>query len=306
MFFSTILIMTPYQLGFAEKLTLNDACMDNSWVGIFEDSEGFPAYNVKVGTLKNSIQGSVEEVFYTDVNGFVTIPASSYTSFIKVSSKFFDQQRMKLDCVISEDGSIKATSNAILRPTATTSDVISSFEKKGMQLMEEEKHFESTKYFKRILEIDPDNVDALFLMATAENEAGLRHTADRTFQKILEIDPDNVDAKLEREKIAVTDDKRSSRSVDNRIVEYALVGIIFGSILFANGFRSMKRKKLMESIPTSKIRSLAIGIAEIYGKAATTEKLIQGPFSNETCKSSPAAFFYTGNNSEGLNRNKNQ
>ena len=275
--------MTPYQLGFAEKLTLDDACMDNSWAGIFEDSEGFPAYNVKVGTLKNSIQGSVEEVFYTDVNGFVTIPASSYTSFIKVSSKFFDQQRMKLDCVVSEDGSIKATSNAILRPTATTSDVISSFEKKGMQLMEEEKYFESTKYFKRILEIDPDNVDALFLMATAENEAGLRHTADRTFQKILEIDPDNVDAKLEREKIAVTDDKRSSRSIDNRIVEYALVGIIFGSILFANGFRSMKRKKLMESIPTSKIRSLAIGIAEIYGKAATTEKLIHGPFSNEAC-----------------------
>ena len=47
----------------------------------------------------------------------------------------------------------------------------------------------------------------------------------------------------------------------------------------------MKRKKLMESIPTSKIRSLAVGLAEIYGKATTTSdsKLIRGPFSNEEC-----------------------
>ena len=59
--------------------------------------------------------------------------------------------------------------------------------------------------------------------------------------------------------------------------------IIFGAILFGNGFRSMKRKKLMESIPTSKIRSLAVGIAEIYGKATTNAKLIRGPFSNEEC-----------------------
>ena len=274
----------PNQFSYAERLTLNHGCMDNSWVGIFKDSEGFPVYNVKIGTLKNSIQGTVEEVFYTDVNGFVTIPASSYSNFIKFSGKFFDQQRIKLDCVVLEDGSIKTTpSNIISKPTTSTPDVILSLEEKGKQLMSEEKYFESTKYFKRILEIDPDNTDALFLMATAENKEGLRYAADRTFQKILEIDPNNVDAKLEREKIGIVDEKMSFGSSGNRILEYAVVGMIFGAILFANGFRSIKRKKLMESIPTSKIRSLAVGIAEIYGKATTTERLIRGPFSNEEC-----------------------
>ena len=71
--------------------------------------------------------------------------------------------------------------------------------------------------------------------------------------------------------------------MSERILEFAAVVIIFGAILFGTGFRSMKRKKLMESIPTSKIRSLAVGIAEIYGKATTNAPLIHGPFSNEEC-----------------------
>ena len=62
------------------------------------------------------------------------------------------------------------------------------------------------------------------------------------------------------------------------------MGIFLGAVFFINGFRSMRRKKLMESIPTSKIRSLAVGIAEIYGKATTTDsKLILAPFSNDEC-----------------------
>ena len=71
--------------------------------------------------------------------------------------------------------------------------------------------------------------------------------------------------------------------MSEKIIELAAMGIIFGGILFANGFRSMRRKKLMEAIPTSKIRSLAVGIAEIYGKAVTNSELIRAPFSNEKC-----------------------
>ena len=105
-----VTLLNDSNISAANKILAEDA---RKW--IFEDSEGFPVYNVKIGTLKNSIQGSVEEVFYTDVNGFVTIPSSSYTNFIEISSKFFDQQRIKLDRVVSEDGSIKTTtSNTIL------------------------------------------------------------------------------------------------------------------------------------------------------------------------------------------------
>ena len=46
----------------------------------------------------------------------------------------------------------------------------------------------------------------------------------------------------------------------------------------------MKKKKLMLSLPTSKIRSLAIGIAEIYGKVVPGKSgIMKGPFSNRDC-----------------------
>jgi len=62
-----------------------------------------------------------------------------------------------------------------------------------------------------------------------------------------------------------------------------LAGLIFGVVLFFTGFRTMKKKKLMESLPTSKIRSLAIGIAEIYGKVVPDKGIMKSPFSNRDC-----------------------
>jgi len=63
-----------------------------------------------------------------------------------------------------------------------------------------------------------------------------------------------------------------------------LIGLSFGVVLFFSGFRNMKKKKLMLSTPTSKIRSLAIGIAEIYGKVVPGKSgMMKSPFSNRDC-----------------------
>ena len=46
----------------------------------------------------------------------------------------------------------------------------------------------------------------------------------------------------------------------------------------------MKRKKLMQSLPTSKIRSLAVGISEIHGKVVPAKRgTITSPFSGQDC-----------------------
>jgi len=71
---------------------------------------------------------------------------------------------------------------------------------------------------------------------------------------------------------------------DFRILIYALAGIIIGIALFINGLMSFKRKRLMENIPTSKIRSVAMGLAEIYGEiVAVRKKVISSPFSGTKC-----------------------
>jgi len=62
-----------------------------------------------------------------------------------------------------------------------------------------------------------------------------------------------------------------------------LSGLIFGVALFFPGLRNMKKKKLMLSTSTSKIRSLAIGIAEIYGKVVPGKGIMKSPFSNRDC-----------------------
>ena len=71
---------------------------------------------------------------------------------------------------------------------------------------------------------------------------------------------------------------------DFRILIFAAVAFIIGIVLFISGLSSFKRKRLMENIPTSKIRSLAMGLAEIYGEAVHSKgKLLKSPFSGSRC-----------------------
>jgi len=62
-----------------------------------------------------------------------------------------------------------------------------------------------------------------------------------------------------------------------------LYGIVFGILLFLSGFDTLKRKRMIESTATSKIRSLAVGLSEIYGKAITKKEPMIAPFSGKPC-----------------------
>lgn len=64
---------------------------------------------------------------------------------------------------------------------------------------------------------------------------------------------------------------------------YLAAGILGGLGLFVYGWMLRQRKQLIESIPTSTIRSLALGLVEISGHAQPEERLLSSPFSGVPC-----------------------
>lgn len=73
-------------------------------------------------------------------------------------------------------------------------------------------------------------------------------------------------------------------SDEGRILIYAFIGLGAGAYLFLNGFIWFRQKRTIENMPTSKARSLAMGLVEVCGKAkAYKAKLFRSPFSNQKC-----------------------
>ncbi|MBN1157227.1 hypothetical protein JXA85_06395 [Candidatus Woesearchaeota archaeon] len=73
-------------------------------------------------------------------------------------------------------------------------------------------------------------------------------------------------------------------SDDGRILFYSAIGVGAGIYFFYNGFRLMSEKRLIENTPTSKVRSLAMGMVEVYGEAHPSKgKLFKSPFSGKDC-----------------------
>ena len=71
---------------------------------------------------------------------------------------------------------------------------------------------------------------------------------------------------------------------EDRIVFYAAGGFFFGLWLFFRGFKTYRLKKLIEHLPTSKVRSIAMGMVEIAGKAVPAEKKsLKSPFTSKDC-----------------------
>ncbi|MEK6983416.1 MAG: GIDE domain-containing protein [Nanoarchaeota archaeon] len=65
---------------------------------------------------------------------------------------------------------------------------------------------------------------------------------------------------------------------------YSSVVLLVGIYLFFKGFKWLNEKRLIENLPTSKIRSLAMGLVEVYGKVVPAKNhLLQSPFLNEKC-----------------------
>ena len=64
-----------------------------------------------------------------------------------------------------------------------------------------------------------------------------------------------------------------------------IVGIFVGIFFFIKGFQWFREKRLLEDLPTSKIRSIAMGLVEVSGKAVPCEQsmMLRGPFTNKAC-----------------------
>lgn len=64
----------------------------------------------------------------------------------------------------------------------------------------------------------------------------------------------------------------------------SVFGFFAGLYFFLKGFGWLKQKRLIENTPTSKIRSIAMGLVEVYGEALSAEGMIfKSPFSNNDC-----------------------
>ena len=75
--------------------------------------------------------------------------------------------------------------------------------------------------------------------------------------------------------------------MDENIIKIALISIagFFGGIaLFFLGFRWLRQKRLIENTPTSKVRSIAMGMVELFGSVLPAEKkILKSPFTAKDC-----------------------
>lgn len=64
----------------------------------------------------------------------------------------------------------------------------------------------------------------------------------------------------------------------------SIAGVFIGLVAFGKGFMTLRRKRLIENTPTSKVRSLAMGLSEVYGDATPYKgNLLKSPFSGKDC-----------------------
>ncbi|MFH1799683.1 MAG: GIDE domain-containing protein [Candidatus Omnitrophota bacterium] len=75
----------------------------------------------------------------------------------------------------------------------------------------------------------------------------------------------------------------SSDDSEGKFFMYLCVGFVLGIVGFFRGFQLRKRKKLIEDIPTSTVRALALGLAEVSGTARESQKLLTSDFSKTPC-----------------------
>lgn len=69
----------------------------------------------------------------------------------------------------------------------------------------------------------------------------------------------------------------------DELLWYLVLGVVSGVGLFFYGFKLNREKRLIESIPTSAIRSLAVGLVEVAGTAQPDGQPLQAPFSETPC-----------------------
>ena len=53
--------------------------------------------------------------------------------------------------------------------------------------------------------------------------------------------------------------------------------------MFYNSLKNLKLKRLIENVPTSKMRSVAMGLVELKGKIEVSDKVLEDPFDKKKC-----------------------
>jgi hypothetical protein len=66
-------------------------------------------------------------------------------------------------------------------------------------------------------------------------------------------------------------------------IMYGIILSVVGIVLFIVGLFNFKRKHFIETIPTSKIRSIAMGLVEIYGEVVPMNNTMKSPFTFLPC-----------------------
>lgn len=63
---------------------------------------------------------------------------------------------------------------------------------------------------------------------------------------------------------------------------WATAALCAGPVFFFRGFRDLRIQRLIENTPTSRIRSMAMGLVEVYGDVLQRSS-VRAPFSNQPC-----------------------
>ena len=67
------------------------------------------------------------------------------------------------------------------------------------------------------------------------------------------------------------------------VIVVFIAGFGLGCTLFWYGFQIRMKKRFIENIPTSKTRSIALGLVEVHGKAQGMGELLKSPFNRTDC-----------------------
>ena len=59
--------------------------------------------------------------------------------------------------------------------------------------------------------------------------------------------------------------------------------LVIGLLIFFKSLKNLKMKRLFENVPTSKMRSLAMGLVELKGKIQVEDKILKDPFDDKEC-----------------------
>tara|TARA_B100000700_G_C14826926_1_gene752693 strand:- start:37 stop:828 length:792 start_codon:yes stop_codon:yes gene_type:complete len=64
---------------------------------------------------------------------------------------------------------------------------------------------------------------------------------------------------------------------------YSIFGLIGGIVFLVMGLKKLKLKRMIMDLPTSKIKSLAMGFVEVTGKVKEAEDLFKSPLKQKEC-----------------------